>query len=95
MLRELKNALVQRKMLFAALFAMTVIIGGLHHFTPWEYVFFHDTYRRLAYFPIVLGAIFFGVSGGVLMALLSSVAFIPHLIDNTDCFFHLINILPY
>jgi signal transduction histidine kinase len=71
---------LRRKILFAALVVITIIVGGLHHFTPWEYVFFHDTYRRLAYFPIVLGALYFGVTGGLVMALLSSVAFIPHLI---------------
>ena len=68
------------KILFTVLVAITIIIGGLHHFTPWEYVFFHDTYRRLAYFPIVLGALLFGISGGLIMALLSSVAFAPHLV---------------
>lgn len=79
-LNILKNATMGSQILFAALIIITVIIGGLHHFTPWEFGFFHDTYRRLAYFPIVLGALFFGVTGGLVMAILSSVAFIPHLI---------------
>lgn len=78
-LDTLRNATTGRKILFAGLIIITVVIGGLHHFTPWEFVFFHDTYRRLAYFPIVLGALFFGVTGGMVMAFLSSVAFIPHL----------------
>ncbi|MBU0616009.1 MAG: hypothetical protein KJ601_08025, partial [Nanoarchaeota archaeon] len=34
----------------------------------------------LSYFPIVLGAIWFGVKGGLILALLSSIAFIPHIL---------------
>jgi signal transduction histidine kinase len=37
-------------------------------------------FRRLSYFPIVLGAIWFGVWGGLLFAVMSSVAFIPHVL---------------
>jgi signal transduction histidine kinase len=37
-------------------------------------------FRRLSYFPIVLGAIWFGVWGGLLLAVLSSIAFIPHVL---------------
>jgi signal transduction histidine kinase len=55
-------------------------IGFLHFTTPAELFFYHDTYRRLSYFPIVLGALWFGIWGGLILAVMSSLAFIPHVI---------------
>lgn len=69
-----------RKILFLSLLAVVIAIGLLHSFTPGHLVFYHDTYRRLSYFPIVLGAVWFGVRGGLTLAVLSSIAFIPHVL---------------
>ena len=69
-----------RKFLFAILVLVVIAIGMLHYFTPGYMVFYHDMYRRLSYFPIVLGAIWFGVRGGIALAVMSSIAFIPHLL---------------
>lgn len=69
-----------KKLLFPFLVLIVIGIGLLHFFTPAHYIFFHDTYRRLSYFPIVLGALWFGVWGGLSLAILSSIAFIPHLL---------------
>lgn len=55
-------------------------IGMLHFLTPGYMIFHHDMYRRLSYFPIVLGAIWFGVWGGLVLAVMSSIAFIPHVL---------------
>ena len=66
-------------LLFSALVLTVAAIGLLHYFTPGHLHFYHDTFRRLSYFPIVLGALWFGVRGGLLLAALSSLAFIPHL----------------
>lgn len=71
---------MKRTILFSILISVVIAIGFLHFFTPADKIFFHDTYRRLSYFPIVLGAIWFGVKGGAILAVLSSVAFIPHLL---------------
>ncbi len=65
---------------FFSLLAVVVVIGLLHFFTPGHQAFFHDTYRRLSYFPIVLGSIWFGVRGGLFLAVMSSIFFIPHLL---------------
>lgn len=66
--------------IYLVLLILTVIgIGLLHALTPGDKVFFHETYRRLSYFPIVVAALLYGVKGGVLVALFSSFAFIPHL----------------
>ena len=64
----------------ALLLAMVILIGLLHLLTPGHDLFFHDTYRRLSYFPIVLGGLWFGLRGGLILALLSSIAFTPHLL---------------
>jgi len=69
-----------RKILFAILVLIVIGIGLLHFLTPGYHIFYHDMYRRLSYFPIVLGAIWFGVWGGLLLAVLSSIAFIPHVL---------------
>jgi len=69
-----------RKLLFILLLASVIIIGLLHFFTPGEMGVYHAVYRRLSYFPIVLGAFWFGLRGGIFFAALSSVAFIPHLL---------------
>jgi signal transduction histidine kinase len=62
------------------LILVVVAIGLLHFATPGQALFLHDTFRRLSYFPIALGGLWFGIWGGLLIAVLSSVAFIPHLI---------------
>ena len=80
-----------RKILFAILVLVVIGIGLLHFFTPGYMIFYHDTFRRLSYFPIVLGAIWFGVWGGLILAVLSSIAFIPHVLlyigDSTGTYF--------
>lgn len=69
-----------RKLIFGILLLIVIGIGLLHILTPGELLFYHDTYRRLSYFPIAVGAILFGVWGGLALAMLTSVAFIPHII---------------
>jgi signal transduction histidine kinase len=69
-----------RKILFAILVLVVITIGFLHFYTPGYMIFYHDMYRRLSYFPIVLGAIWFGVWGGLILAVMSSIAFIPHVL---------------
>jgi len=69
-----------KKIIFISLILVVIIIGLLHFFTPGNLHFYHDTYRRLSYFPIAIGALLFGIRGGLTIAALTSVAFIPHLI---------------
>ena len=69
-----------RKLLFIFLVLIVIAIGLLHYFTPGYMIFYHDMFRRLSYFPIVLGAIWFGFWGGLVLAILSSIAFIPHVL---------------
>lgn len=69
-----------KKFRYPFLVLIVIVIGLLHFFTPGRDIFLHDTYRRLSYFPIVMGAIWFGLRGGLLLAVLSSIAYIPHLL---------------
>lgn len=62
------------------LLLIVVLIGMLHTFTPTERVVLHDIYRRVSYFPIVVAALLYGIRGGVLLAVCTSIAFIPHLL---------------
>ncbi len=64
---------------FVLLLASVATIGLLHTLTPGHMIFYHDTYRRLSYFPIAVGAVFFGLWGGVSLAIVSCLAFVPHL----------------
>jgi len=68
-----------RKFVFIGLLVMVGAIGVLHYITPGHLILFHDTYRRLSYIPIAIGAIMYGVGGGLSLAALSCLAFIPHL----------------
>ena len=52
-----------KKILFCCLLVMVAGIGVLHYVTPGHLILFHDTFRRLSYFPIVIGAIIYGVWG--------------------------------
>ena len=65
--------------IFCLLMAFVVLIGILHTLTPGHLILYHDSYRRLSYFPIAIGAILFGLWGGLSLAIVSCMAFVPHL----------------
>ncbi|MCP4670906.1 MAG: hypothetical protein GY857_06335 [Desulfobacula sp.] len=70
----------KNRIIFITLVGFVIIIGVLHYITPGHLILYHDTYRRITYFPITIGAILFGLPGGVILALLSCVSYIPHLL---------------
>ena len=69
-----------KRILFVGLLAMIAGIGMAHYLTPGHLILYHDTFRRLSYFPIAIGAILYGVWGGLIMAVLSCLSFVPHLL---------------
>ncbi len=69
-----------KMIIYGLLLAFVAGIGVLHTLTPGYMIFYHDTYRRLSYFPIAIGGIFFGVQGGLIIAAASCLAFVPHLL---------------
>nr|NJM03952.1 hypothetical protein [Desulfobacula sp.] len=50
-------------LVFFFLLASVAAIGLLHALTPGHLGLYHDTYRRLSYFPIAIGAVFFRTLG--------------------------------
>ncbi len=65
---------------YITLVLSVVVIGVLHYVTPGQMIFFHSTLSKLSYFPIVMGAVWFGLRGGISLAVLTSLGFIPHLL---------------
>ena len=64
-----------RKLRYSILLFLVLLIGFLHFFTPGHLMLYHGIYRRLSYIPIALAGIWFGLRGGILIAVLSSFAF--------------------
>lgn len=56
-----------------------VTISALHYLTDPRYAIWHGVYQRLYYAPIIIAAYWYGVRGGVLAALVTSLAYIPHI----------------
>lgn len=67
-------------LVFCILLGFIVLIGILHTITPAYMILYHDTYRRVSYFPIAIGAIMFGIWGGIILAVASCLSFVPHLL---------------
>ena len=55
------------------------IISGLHYLTDPQHAVWHLVYQRLYYLPVIVGAYWYGVWGGLLTALVTSVAYVPHI----------------
>lgn len=62
------------------IFVSLMIVTTLHFVTPVENAYFHDVYDRLYYIPIILSAFFFGARGGGLVAVITGLIFLSHLI---------------
>ncbi len=56
-----------------------LVVSALHYATSPEQAWLHNLYQRLYYAPIVLGAYWFGVRGGLVTALAAALAYIPHI----------------
>lgn len=62
----------------AALLGAIGAISSLHYVTEPSRVVLHEVYNYLCYLPIILAAYWFGIAGGVVAAVVTSAAFIPH-----------------
>jgi two-component system sensor histidine kinase HydH len=62
----------------ALMFALGVV-SVLHYATSAEQAWLHNVYQRLYYAPIVMGAYWFGVRGGLVTAFAAVVAYVPHI----------------
>ncbi|QED28113.1 hypothetical protein FRD01_12905 [Microvenator marinus] len=64
--------------LIALSLALIFVITVSHFATDTIEIAFHNVYRRLYYLPILIGSFAYGLRGGSLIALLVSLAYIPH-----------------
>jgi len=56
-----------------------LFITVLHYSTPTSNPVYHEVYNRLYYIPIILGAFFYGLGGGITISVLVSLIFVPHI----------------
>lgn len=62
------------------LLAGVVTISLLHYLTHASHEHWHVVYQRLYYIPILVGAVMYGVRGGLAVAVLTSVTYLPHIL---------------
>jgi signal transduction histidine kinase len=62
-----------------ALVLLVAAISTLHYATSPTRVVQHEVFQRLYYVPIILAGYWYGVSGGVLIAILTSIVYVPHI----------------
>ena len=63
-----------------------VALSLLHSTTNESEVIWHGLLLRLYYIPILIGAYWYGAFGGLLIALASSMAYVPHLREQASAF---------
>ena len=65
----------------ASLTVLSIFLISLAHYsTDTQHHLYHDVYRRLYYLPIFMGALWFGLKGGLGASLLCSVLYAPHVL---------------
>lgn len=62
------------------LLAGVVTISLLHYLTHASHEHWHVVYQRLYYIPILVGAALYGVRGGLAIATLTAVTYLPHIL---------------
>jgi len=63
----------------ALLLAVILVISTLHYLTDPSHTLLHVIYQRLYYGPIIVGAYWYGIRGGLLAALATTAAYVPHI----------------
>jgi signal transduction histidine kinase len=78
--KESREGRLQRSAgLIALLVVVVVIVSAAHYVTPTGRPELHALYRWFYHLPIILGAFWFGLRGGVGLSLLVSAMYLPHL----------------
>ncbi len=62
-----------------AIVAMVLAVSLLHYGTHATQPLLHDVYRRLYYIPVALGAVWFGLRGGLIVSCIVAALYIPHI----------------
>jgi len=70
----------RRTVVWLGLIAAVVAVSVGHYLTPPAYFHWHVVYQRLYYLPILFGAFWYGLRGGVTVSVITSVLYVPHII---------------
>ena len=62
-----------------ALGGTILLVSAFHFLTPVDDLVLHQIYQRIYYIPIILAALWFGLRGGLLSALLAGLSYLPHI----------------
>jgi len=69
----------ERRYRLFTLVAMVLAVSLLHYGTHTDRPLLHDVYRRLYYLPVGLAAVWFGLRGGVAVAVAVAAVYVPHI----------------
>jgi signal transduction histidine kinase len=65
---------------FLAAVVAVVAISLAHYLTDPVHTTYHVVYQRLYYIPLLFGAGFYGLRGGLALAIITSVLYLPHIV---------------
>lgn len=65
---------------WSLLIAGVLAVSLCHYLTPPAYAQWHVVYQRLYYLPILFGAFWYGRNGGLIIASITSVLYLPHIV---------------
>jgi two-component system, NtrC family, sensor histidine kinase HydH len=82
----LRRALASDVTRISGVLLAIVAISLLHSTTDQSEVIWHGVLLRLYYIPILVAAYWYGAFGGLLVALASSMAYVPHLREQSPAF---------
>lgn len=74
-----------RNKVFLVVLGIGLSISIAHYATPLDdpaLHYLHDTYRRLYYIPIIVGALFLRLRGGMFISILISLLYLPHALEH-------------
>lgn len=74
-----QNSTGNRWQLFGVLTGV-VLISLLHYLTHASHEHWHVVYQRLYYIPILIGAVLYGLRGGLAVATLTAITYLPHIL---------------
>ena len=75
---------------WGALLVALALVSILHYTTSPERAGLHVLYQRLYYGPIIVGAYWFGLGGGLATAVAAALAYAPHI--HHEKFFQLVKV---
>ncbi len=61
---------------------LVAVFSVLHYMTPASRPILHDVWRKLYFVPILLAAFWFGLKGGLVTSVLTSVIYLPHVLSQ-------------